>query len=325
MEKFERQNRQRMRRLENMERHSKKQAEKQAQAEQSWRAKMKRRESTKKKMDAEKVAKRRKKASARLRANSTSQLEDSNSKISQKDAKLDYVRQRKAEIMKLKALRARKKEQKRQQQLQNLRFAEEKKQKELRKGWIEKEQRRWQLQKEEMKERNVRKVARELLLQTKRDKAFNASKASRGDRRLKTVAKIERQNKKAEFLEDLEVATNEELKERARLEWIHKQRLKQAKWESEVHNGSKQTDVENESFPSISMYRERIKDMFSPILSGMSQSWGSDDDAASPKGSFPAVSIPKAFQVRTSKSQGKTAKKLPQVQAHSLKSNLNNL
>jgi len=135
------------------------------------------------------------------------------------------------------------------------------------------------------------------------------------------MVRHERLNKKAEFLEDLEVATNEELKERARLEWIHKQRLKQAKWESEVHNGSKQTDVENESFPSISMYRERIKDMFSPILSAM----GSDDDAASPKGSFPAVSIPKAFQVRTSKSQGKTAKKLPQVQAHSLKSDLNNL
>jgi len=123
-------------------------------------------------MDAEKVAKkRRKKASARLRANSTSQLEDSNNKISQKDAKLDYVRQRRAKIMKSKALRSRKKEQKRQQQLQNLRFAEEKKQKEMRKGWIEKEQRRWNLQKEETKERNVRKVARELLLQTKRDKA----------------------------------------------------------------------------------------------------------------------------------------------------------
>merc|ERR1719472_337091 len=95
------------------------------------------------------------------------------------------------------ALRSRQTEPTRPPPLQNLRFAEEKKQKEMRKGWIEKEQRRWNLQKEETKERNVRKVARELLLQTKRDKAFNASKASRGDRRLKTVAKIERQNKKA--------------------------------------------------------------------------------------------------------------------------------
>lgn len=318
MEKFERQNRRRMRRQDNMERHAKKQAEKMAQTEKSWNDKMKRKhENAQRKRDALKLEKKihKKAAYAKLREKVTTLLEANKSKRSpsNKDEKVRLGRQRKAEIMQLKAVRARKKEKERYQQRQNLRFAEEKKMTELRTGWAAKEKRQSDLQEQEQKKRHVRKLARQLLVQTKRDQASH--KASLDPRRVKAAAKIQRQNKMSEFIEDLEGATNEELKEHARLEWIHKQRLKQAKWDSKVHNRSEQTYMD--SFPSISMYRSGIKETFDPIITEMSQRLRSEEKAMMrAKGLFPGVPTPRASrksQTRKSKSRFESPKSITTI------------
>jgi len=182
-------------------------------------------------------------------------------------------------------------------------LAEEQKQSELRKRWAAKEERTGQFREQELERRKIAKIARELLTQAKRDRADQVRKESIEDRRQKTAQKIEIFYKKAEFQEEIEYATNEELKEYARLQWINKQHNLKPKEESpgpgHYFGGSDIDDSpplkknpENEkqvtaSFPSLANARSKLKELVSPIIAQASRAWsmGSEEN-----GSLPNVS-----------------------------------
>lgn len=302
MEKFAMQNRRRARRLENMMRHKQQQVQKQRMVEDTWNDKRKRRESSRSKAEQRRaMEKKRREAMRAKHAEATAALgkEINESKLAfvEKQRKIQEFRDEKLREFKeksrqFKTLRAREKQEKRQQRLKNVRLAEEQKQADLRKRWDAKEQRTGLFLEQEQERRTIAKVARELLTETKRKRALKMRQDTLENRRKKTADKIEKLYKKAELLDDIEYATNEELKEIKRLQWIKKQSMIQPKPETpgpgHYFNGGKpimkhrendQSEVGPGSrngianFPSLSEARSRLKALISPIITKSAGEW----------------------------------------------------
>jgi len=328
MDKFAKQNRRRMRRLENMQRHADKLAEIKKKTEKLWNHELKRRENAQRRLQHKReIDKNRKKAAYAKRmearfADEQIATQNKNEFFEQQKAmregRQEKLRLKMEKARQLKESRAREKQQKRQQRLRNVRFAEEQKQADLRQQWATKEQRTGQFRELEREKRKVAKVARDLITQAKRNRIIQMRKQTLGDRRRKTAAKIDKLYKKAELLDDIEYATNEELKEFARLQWINKQRLKKPKetspgpgayFNSDTQITKRKTKSEllgsggngnhnNQlpgSFPSLSQARSKLKELISPIMDKRSAAWSNTDNyherkTSTPRGSLPTVS-----------------------------------
>jgi len=322
MDKFAKQNRQRMRRLENMQRHADQQAEKQMRAEKLWNNILKRGENAQRRLQHNReMEKNRKKAAYTKRMEeriADEQIATQNkSALFEKNKAIHERRQEKLRLemekaRQLKASRAREKQQKRQERLRHVRFAEEQKQAVLRQQWATKEERTGQFLELEREKRKVAKVARDLKSQAKSNRIMQMRKQILDDRRRKTAAKIDKLYRKAEILDDIEYATNEELKEFARLQWINKQRLKKPtetspgpgtyfnadtqitkrKIKSEPlgsgGNGNYNKQLPG-SFPSLSQTRSKLKKLISPIMVKRSAAWSNNDNT--PRGSLPVSDL----------------------------------
>ena len=326
MEKFTQQNRRRARRLENMKRHNQQQAQKQRRIEKSWNDRRKRRESSRFKAEHKRSMEKKQREDMRTKhkqEKSALGKEINESKIAfvENQRKIQEFRDEKLREFKqknrqFKALRAREKQEKRQKRLKNVRLAEEKKQADLRKRWEAKDQRTGQFLVQEKERRTVAKVARELLIETKRKRALKIRKETHDQRRKKTAEKIERIYKKAELLDDIDYATNEELKEIKRLQWIQKQSMIKPKEESPgpgayFTGGSPVIFKHRESdkieagpgirkkhgmanFPSLSEARNRLKALISPIILKSAGDWNLKTNglrrSRTPRAKLPEVS-----------------------------------
>lgn len=200
MEKFEKQNRRRMRRLENMKRHAEKEAEKKMMTEKMWNNESKRRENAYRRLQRKReMEKERKRAAYSKRKEEKIADEQAATKNNHaflekqktmREGREEKLRLRMEKTRHLKAKRAREKHQKRQQRIRDVRFAEEQKQADLRQRWATKEQRAGIFQEQERKKRKVAKIARDLIMQAKHNRILQAKKETLDGRRRKTAAKL---------------------------------------------------------------------------------------------------------------------------------------
>lgn len=349
LEKFAMQNRRRTLRLENMMRHNQRQAEKQQRIDTSWNNKLKKRESSRSKREQKRSAEKKRKEAihaqhAEAKADHGKEINDSKIAFVEKHRKNaeirdEKIRERKEKSRQVAASRAREKQEKRQQRLQSVRLAKEQKQADLRMRWEEKEQRKEKHREEEQEKRTIAKVARDLLTQTKRDRALQARQETLGSRRQKTMDKMEKLYKKADLLEQIEYATNEELKEISRLQWIKKQSMLKPKQETpgpghyfggetpsiSKHRENEKTEDRNKQvkadrFPSLSEARSRLKALITPIITEHTDAWsikpkpegGRKKLSLTPKGSLPQVSTPRT-KVSSLSPKGSSKAMLPNV------------